>query len=140
MENKNPITVKVTVNAPIEKVWEYWNAPEHITHWAFASDDWECPAAENDLREGGTFKTVMAAKDGSVSFDLIGTYTKVKEFECIEYSLEDDRRVTVEFSKHDGKVEVVEIFDPEQVNTEELQRNGWQAILDNFKKYVEDTE
>jgi uncharacterized protein YndB with AHSA1/START domain len=137
MENKNPITVRVTVKAPIEKVWEYWTAPEHITQWAFASDDWEAPVAENHLREGGKFKTVMAAKDGSASFDLLGTYTTVIEHEIIEYDMEDGRHVKVEFASRDGETEIVETFDPEQENTEELQRGGWQAMLDNFKKHVE---
>lgn len=140
MENKNPITVKVTVKAPIEKVWEYWNSPEHITQWAFASDDWEAPTAENDLRQGGKFKTVMAAKDGSTSFDLIGTYTVVKEHELIEYNMDDGRHVKIEFTEHGDEVTLVETFDPEQENTEKLQRNGWQAILDNFKKHVEETK
>ncbi len=135
--NKNPITVKVTVNAPIEKVWVYWTAPEHITQWAFAADDWECPAAENEVRVGGKFKSVMAAKDGSTSFDFAGTYTNVIEHELIEYDMEDGRHVKVEFIQHDdGSVELIETFDPEQENTEELQRDGWQAILNNFKKHV----
>ena len=137
MENKNPITVRVTVKAPIEKVWQYWNEPDHIKQWAFASDDWEAPEAENDLREGGKFKTVMAAKDGSASFDLVGTYTTVKEHELIEYDMEDGRQVKIEFKEQGDEVEIVETFDPEQENTEELQRNGWQAILDNFKKHIE---
>lgn len=137
MENKNPITVRVTIEAPIEKVWEYWTSPEHITQWAFASDDWEAPAAENDVREGGRFKTVMAAKDGSASFDFTGTYTVVKEHELIEYDMDDNRHVKVEFISRDGETEVIETFDPEQENTEELQRDGWQAILHNFKRHVE---
>lgn len=137
MENNNPITVKTTVNAPIGKVWEYWTAPEHITQWAFASDDWECPAAENDVRVGGKAMTTMAAKDGSASFDIIATYTAVKEPELIEYDMEDGRHVRIEFAQHADATEIVETFDPEQENTEELQREGWQAILDNFKKHVE---
>lgn len=137
MENTHPITVKTLVNAPVAKVWEYWNAPEHITRWAFASDDWEAPSAENDLKTGGTFKTVMAAKDGSASFDFTGTYTVVQEQARIEYTIDDGRHVIVEFMPRDGGTEIIETFDPEQENTEEVQRGGWQAILDNFKKYVE---
>lgn len=134
----NTITVQTTVNAPIEKVWEYWNAPEHITQWAFASDDWEAPHAENDLREGGKFKTVMAAKDKSARFDFTGTYTVVKEHERIEYDMDEvGRHVKVEFVAVPEGVRVVETFDPETENSEEMQRSGWQAILDNFKKYVE---
>jgi uncharacterized protein YndB with AHSA1/START domain len=136
----NPITVQTTINAPLTKVWEFWTAPEHIVNWAFASDDWESPAAENDVRVGGRFKTVMAAKDGSERFDFTGTYTDVKEHELIEYDMEDGRHVKVSFEETADGVVVVEEFDPENENTEELQRDGWQAIMDNFKKYVESSE
>jgi uncharacterized protein YndB with AHSA1/START domain len=134
---KNAITVQTTVNAPVAKVWEYWNKPEHITGWAFASDDWEAPAAENDVRVGGKFKTVMAAKDKSSSFDFTGIYTAVKEHELIEYTMDDGRRVKVEFTQLPEGVKITETFDPEKENPEDVQRSGWQAILDNFKKYVE---
>lgn len=137
---KNPITVRTVIRAPIAKVWEYWNKPEHITGWAFASDDWEAPAAENDLRTGGKFKTVMAAKDKSTSFDFTGTYTAVKEHSLIEYDMSDGRHVKVEFEQTPEEVKVTETFDPENENSEEMQRNGWQAILDNFKKYVESSK
>lgn len=134
--NKNPITVETTVKAPISKVWEYWNKPEHITKWAFASDDWEAPAAENDLRVGGAFKTVMAAKDKSTSFDFTGIYTAVEEYKRIEYDF-GDRHTKITFTEVPEGVKVIETFDPENENSEELQRGGWQAILDNFKKHVE---
>lgn len=134
---KNPITVETTVKAPLSKVWECWNKPEHIVNWAFASDDWEAPGAENDLRTGGKFKTTMAAKDKSTSFDFAGVYTVVKEPEHIEYDMSDGRHVKVEFAELPDSVKVTETFDPENENSEELQRSGWQAILDNFKKYVE---
>jgi uncharacterized protein YndB with AHSA1/START domain len=134
---KNPITVQTVVNAPVEKVWECWNKPEHIPGWAFAQDDWEASGVENDVRVGGKFKTVMSAKDKSVSFDFTGTYTAVKEHELIEYDMTDGRHVKVEFAQLPEGVKVVETFDPESENSEELQRGGWQAILDNFKKYVE---
>jgi uncharacterized protein YndB with AHSA1/START domain len=137
MKNENPITVQTILNAPIAKVWDGWNNPEHITKWAFASDDWEAPNAENDLRVGGNFKTTMAAKDKSESFDMVGIYTVVKEHELIEYDMEDGRHVTVQFQETPEGVKVTETFDPEQENSEELQRSGWQSILDNFKKYVE---
>src|SRR6188472_914224 len=94
--NKNPITIETTVKAPLFKVWEYWNNPEHITKWAFASDDWEAPYAENDVRTGGRFKTTMAAKDKSASFDFTGTYTAVKEFALREYDIDDGRHVKEE--------------------------------------------
>lgn len=134
---KKAITVQTVVHAPITKVWEYWSKPEHITGWAFASDDWEAPAAENDLRVDGRFKTVMSAKDKRSSFDFTGTYTAVKEHELIEYDIDDGRHVKVEFRETPEGVEVTETFEPENEHPEEMQRSGWQAILDNFKKYVE---
>lgn len=134
---KNAVIVQTIVHAPMEKVWEYWNMPEHIPGWAFASDDWEARDSENDLREGGKFKTTMAAKDNSASFDFMGIYTEVKEHELIEYDMEDGRHVKVEFTQVPEGVKIVETFDPENENSEEMQRAGWQAILDNFKKYAE---
>lgn len=133
----NPITVQTTVNAPIEKVWEYWNKPEHTLGWAFASDDWETPAAQNDLKVGGELKITMAAKDKSASFDMIGHYDTVEENKLIEFTMSDGRHVKVGFEETPEGVKVTETFDPEDENTEEVQRDGWQAILDNFKKYVE---
>jgi uncharacterized protein YndB with AHSA1/START domain len=131
------ITVRTNVKAPIDKAWEYWNKPERITHWAFASDDWEAPTAENDVRVGGKFKIAMAARDKSSAFDFTGTYTAIKENELIEYDLDDGRHVKVEFVQSPDGVKITETFDPENENPEEAQRAGWQAILDNFKKYVE---
>ena len=135
----NKITVQTIVNSPIEKVWEYWNEPEHITQWAFASDDWEAPVAENDVRTGGKFKTRMQSKtDKTQGFDFGGTYTKVEEYKVIEYTMYDGRKVSIQFeSSGDGQTKITESFDPENENSEELQRSGWQAILDNFKKYAE---
>lgn len=135
--NIKPITIQTIVNASISKIWDYWNNPNHITKWAFAQDDWEAPAAENDLRVGGTFKTVMAAKDKSMSFDFAGTYTSVNEHALIEYNMSDGRHVKIEFAELPEGVRVTETFDPENENSEELQRTGWQAILNNFKKHVE---
>lgn len=134
-----PITVQTLINAPLSKVWEYWNKPEHIMKWAFASDDWEAPAAKNDLRIGGKFSTTMAAKDKSASFDFTGMYTMLKEYELIEYDMEDKRHVKVVFTQMPDGVRVVETFDPELENSEEMQRSGWQAILDNFRDYVENS-
>jgi uncharacterized protein YndB with AHSA1/START domain len=136
MEQK-PITVETTLNAPIEKVWDYWTKPEHIVNWAFASDDWETPSAENDLQEGGRFKTVMAAKDKSSSFDFAGTYTAVKEHELIEYDMDDKRHCKIVFEPTPEGTKVTTTFDPENINPLDMQRQGWQAIQDNFKKYVE---
>jgi uncharacterized protein YndB with AHSA1/START domain len=134
---KKAITIRTTVNAPIEKVWRCWSEPKHITQWAFASDDWHAPKAENDLRVDGTFSTTMAAKDGSFSFDFGGVYTKVEKHKAIEYTIADGRKVKISFIAEGDQTHVVETFDPENENPEEMQRGGWQAILDNFKKYTE---
>lgn len=137
MDMARPITVQTTINAPIEKVWESFVKPEHITKWAFASDDWIAPSAENDLRLGGKFKTRMQSRDGKEGFNFEGTYSNVIERQLIEYDMSDGRHVKVEFAQIPDGIRVTETFDPEQENTEEVQRSGWQAILDNFKKYVE---
>lgn len=131
------ITVKTTISASIDKVWSFWTLPEHITKWSFASPDWHTPYAENDLTEGGKFKSTMAAKDGSMSFDFEGEYTLVKQNEAIEYIMADGRKVEISFNETSNGVEVIERFDPETQNSEEMQRGGWQAILDNFKSYAE---
>lgn len=133
----NAITIEAVVAAPLEKVWAYWNEPQHIVKWAFASDTWEAPEAQNDLRVGGKFKTVMAAKDKSARFDFTGTYTALIEHSLIEYDMDDKRHVKVFFMKTPTGSKVTQTFDPESENSEELQRSGWQSILDNFKKYVE---
>lgn len=131
------ITVETTVKAPVEKVWKYWSEPQHVTKWCQASDDWHCPAAENDLRVDGKFKTTMAAKDGSFSFDFGGVYTAVQQNKLMEYTLEDGRKVKISFSGNGNETKVVETFDPESMNPVEMQKAGWQAILDSFKKYTE---
>lgn len=137
MTNTSPITIETIIAAPLEKVWRFWSEPEHITQWAFASDDWEAPFAENDLRTGGKFMTTMAAKDKSVSFDLHGVYTNVVAHAVMEYDMEDGRHVKVAFAEVPEGVKVTETFDPENENPADLQRAGWQAILGNFKKHVE---
>ena len=131
------ITIEAWVNAPVQTVWEKWTNPQDIMQWNNASDDWHTPSAENDVRTGGKFKSTMAAKDGSYSFDFWGTYTQVTENELIEYTLGDDRKVKITFGEEDGKTKVVETFEPEDTNPIEMQRGGWQAILNNFKKHVE---
>ncbi|MCC6286566.1 MAG: SRPBCC family protein [Chitinophagaceae bacterium] len=131
------ITVETTINAPIEKVWQYWNAPEHITKWCAASDDWHAPAATNDLRTGGKFTTRMEAKDGSFGFDFGGVYNLVKPNEYIEYTMGDGRKVKINFSADGSATKVVESFDAETQNPVDMQKAGWQAILDNFKNYTE---
>lgn len=133
----SPITVEAVVGVSPEKVWEYWIGPEHITKWCQASDDWHAPAAENDVRVGGRFTTVMAAKDGSAKFDFAGAYTAVEPAALLEYRMDDGRMCRVTFAAVDGGTRVTETFDPESENAEELQRAGWQAILDSFKKYAE---
>lgn len=135
--NKTTITIEGVVNAPIERVWEFWGKPEHITQWAFASDDWHAPYAEGELRTNSPFKTTMAAKDGSFSFDFEGVYTNVIEPNLIEYTIADGRKVRVTFKSVGDTTEIMETFEPEEMNSLEMQRGGWQAILDSFKKYAE---
>ncbi|RAW03517.1 SRPBCC family protein [Pseudochryseolinea flava] len=134
---KTSITVDATVNAPVEKVWAYWNEPAHITKWCAASDDWHAPYADNDVRVGGTFKTTMAAKDGSFSFDFGGEYTNVEDKKLIAYKMSDGRGVTIKFEANGNQTKVTETFDAENTHSIEQQRAGWQAILDNFRKYTE---
>lgn len=138
------IKVEVTVNADIREVWKHWSAVESITKWAFASDDWECPYAENDLRAGGRFLTRMSAKDKSMSFDFTGTYTEVVEPGKIKYSMDkadnesEHRECEVIFTElENGTTKIEEEFSLEEINSEEMQRAGWTAILENFKKLVE---
>lgn len=133
---KNRITVKTTIPSPTEKVWEYYTEPKHITNWNFASNDWCCPAATNNLQKDGDFNYRMEAKDGSMGFDFSGKYTKVIPMKLIAYNLADDRTVEVIFSKHGNEVEISQTFETEGTHTVEQQKNGWQAILNNFKTYV----
>lgn len=135
--NNAPITVESTVNAPLEKVWSYWTTPQHIQQWNNASDDWHTPKAENDLRAGGKFLTRMEAKDGSFGFDFGGVYDAVDQHQHIAYTMEDGRKVAIRFTEKDGATHVSETFDPEGQNPVDMQREGWQSILDNFKKYTE---
>lgn len=136
MEKTN-ITVQATVNASVEKVWEAWNNPTHITQWCAASDDWHAPSAENDLRKDGRFKTTMAAKDGSMSFDFSGVYTVVDPLKNIEYVLDDGRKVKIVFSPEGNTTKVTETFEAENTHPVDMQRDGWQAILNNFKAHAE---
>lgn len=131
------LTIQTTVDAPLEKVWECYTIPEHITQWNQASDDWHSPSAVNDLRVGGTFTYRMEARDGSEGFDFTGTYTDVQPQQHIAYRMDDDRTVDVTFSQQPEGVQVTVTFQTETMNPVELQRAGWQAILDNFQKYVE---
>ncbi|MBH9964920.1 SRPBCC family protein [[Bacillus] enclensis] len=137
MGTSEKITIRTTVEAPVEKVWEYWTEPNHITKWNAASDDWHTPFAENDLRLGGKFLSRMEAKDGSFGFDFAGTYDEVKTNEVIAYSMEDGRTVSISFRGKGNETEIVETFDADSENPVDMQRQGWQAILDRFKNYVE---
>ena len=134
---KTPITVETTINAPAQKVWQFWNEPQHITQWCNASPEWHTPHAENDLRQGGNFVTRMEARDGSMGFDFVGTYNKVLPDEYLEYTIADGRKVKITFTETGNHTKVVETFEAENENPIEMQRGGWQAILDNFKAYAE---
>jgi len=132
------VKIDITILAPVEKVWDYFNDPKHITKWNFAHESWFCPSSENDLKPGGKFNNRMEAKDGSFGFDFIGIYDEVIPNERIKYHIEDGREVEVIFEKVDRTTtKVTEIFDPEKQNSVEMQREGWYAILNNFHKYVE---
>jgi uncharacterized protein YndB with AHSA1/START domain len=131
------ITVTATVNASLMKVWKLWTTPEDITKWCFASDDWHAPKVENDVKEGGNFSTRMEAKDGSMGFDFGGTYDKVIPTELIQYTIADGRKVTIKFSATENGTYIEETFEAETQNPEDMQKMGWQMILDNFKKYAE---
>ncbi|MCB9497372.1 MAG: SRPBCC domain-containing protein [Fibrobacteria bacterium] len=131
------IQIETVVAASLERVWEAWNTPADIMCWNFASDDWQCPSAEVDLRVGGSFKARMEAKDGSFGFDFPGTYTIVEPLRRLAYALPDGRTVQVDFQADAEGVRVTEQFDAEDQNSADMQRAGWQAILDNFRKHVE---
>lgn len=131
------ITVETDVKAALNAVWDAWNNPEDIRRWNAASQDWHTPKSSVDLREGGKFSARMEARDGSEGFDFEGTYTKVLPRKLIEYRMSDGREVRVEFSEQPGRVLVRETFDAETQNPPEMQRQGWQAILDNFARHVE---
>lgn len=131
------ITVRTSTKESLEKAWDYFTKPEHIVNWCFASEDWHCPKATNDLKTGGTFSTTMASKDGAMSFDFEGTYSEVIPLKKYSYTMEDGRKVTLKFNVIDNTVIITENFEPENSNPLDMQRSGWQAILDNYKKYLE---
>ncbi len=136
-EGKTKISVGTIINVPLPLVWHYWTMPEHIIKWNHASDDWQTSRAQNDLQVGGKFSSRMEAKDGSVGFDFEGMYDIVILHQIIEYTLTDGRKVKIVFDERDDKTSLVETFDAENQNPIELQRFGWQSIIDNFKKYAE---
>lgn len=131
------ITVSAIVNTPIETAWNTWITPSDIIQWNTASDDWHTTKAVNDLQAGGTFSFRMEAKDGSMGFDFTGVYKAVIPHKHIAYLLGDDRTVTIEFFTENNHTKVVETFDAEETHSLELQRHGWQSILNNFKKIAE---
>ena len=133
----NLIKVESIINAPISKVWASWTIVDHVKNWNFASSDWYCPNATSNLVVGGEFHYTMSAKDNSMSFDFWGTYKKIEMEKNIEILLGDGRKMKVTFASSDAGTIVIEEFEPEQENPAEMQRAGWQMILDNFKKYVE---
>lgn len=130
------IQIQTTISADKQKVWEYYTKPEHITKWNFADPSWHCPSASNNMKIGGRYIARMEAKDGSFGFDFDATYTEIKDGDRFSYEF-GGRLATVEFKNTNGQTEVTVAFDPETENSIDLQRQGWQAILDNFKKYSE---
>jgi uncharacterized protein YndB with AHSA1/START domain len=135
--NRTTITVETAVNAPVDKAWIYWTEPKHIVKWNNASEDWHTPFSENDLRIGGKFLSRMEAKDGSSGFDFWGIYDDVVKEEFISYTLGDERKVSVTFSGKGAETKITEVFEAEGTYSQEQQKQGWQAILDNFGKYAE---
>ncbi len=131
------ITIEAHVSAPVQKVWSFFTEPKHITQWNFADPSWQCPWATNELKVGGQYTARMEAKDGSFGFELVGIYENIILEKKISYKMADGRKVTTEFQNLGDRTKVVTIFDAEKENSEDLQKHGWQAILDNFKNYVE---
>ncbi|MBP9740719.1 MAG: SRPBCC family protein [Chitinophagaceae bacterium] len=132
------ITIQALINADIKKVWNYWTNPQHIINWNFASNDWQCPKAENDVQVGGKYAARMEAKDGSFGFDFTAIYNQVIHLETLIYTMEDGRQATTTFNNQQGKTIVTTTFDAETENPIEMQQAGWQSILNNFKKYTEE--
>ncbi len=139
MAQKDKVTIRVeaTIQAPLDQVWKLWTTLEHIKNWNTASEDWHTIEAEVDLREGGRFSSRMEARDGSMGFDFWGIYDQVEKNKLLSISLGDGRKMSVDFVAADNATKVVEVFEAEDENSIDLQRQGWQAILDNFKKYAE---
>lgn len=134
------ITVEATANAPVAKVWKAWNTPGDIMQWNTPDPSWHTPSSENDLRVGGKFKNRMEAKDGSFGFDFEGVYDVVEPHKEITYTMADGRKATTLFTAQDSKTKIETTFDPETENDPEFQKQGWQAILNNFVNYVESTD
>lgn len=135
--NFTKITIEALIAASPEKVWDYYNSPKHITQWNHASDDWHCPKAENDMKIGGTYLARMEAKDGSFGFDFKAIYDEIIPMAKVAYTLEDERKVVTTFEKQGEQTKVTTVFDAERMNPIDMQKAGWQAILNNFKRYTE---
>jgi uncharacterized protein YndB with AHSA1/START domain len=136
-EVKKTVTVETIVRVPVEKAWMFWTTPEHIIQWNNASDDWHTPRAENDLRKGGSFLSRMEARDGSMGFDFGGVYDEVIPNQEISYTMGDGRKVNIRFVPEGNATKIIESFEAENTHPVEMQRAGWQAILDNYKKHAE---
>jgi len=136
MKAPEKIKIRATVNAPVEQVWHLWNTPEHICKWNAADPSWHCPSSENDLRNGGTFKHRMEARDGSAGFDFEGRYDQIEPLSEISYTMSDGRRVSTRFTAEGNQTAMDVSFDPETENSPEDQKNGWQAILNHFAAYA----
>jgi len=137
MHTSEKVTVKTIINAKPETVWTLWTEPSHIMKWNHASEDWHTPHAESDLKEGGRFRFRMESRDGKTGFDFTGMYNKVEPMKHISYVMDDQRKVDVFFNGDRESTELTEIFEAEQLNSIDLQRQGWQAILNNFRSYAE---
>ncbi len=133
------VTIETLINKPVNDCWSIWTSPNHIINWNFATPEWHCPSAEHELKVGANFKYHMAAKDGNMAFDYTGSFTSIIPNQLLEYKLNDNRTVSVKFSEVNGSSKIVQTFEVEDENTIDMQRQGWQAILDNFKKYAEST-
>jgi len=138
-QDRIKIVISATIKSPVDRVWDLWTKPSHIINWNFASAYWHTTHAETDLRKGGRFLSRMEAKDGSFGFDFSGEFTKIELNKCIHYTLDDERVVEILFTSEGNNTTITETFEAEQENSIELQKTGWQAILDNFKNYAETT-
>eukprot|EP01059_Diplonema_ambulator_P002589 TRINITY_DN121_c0_g1_i5.p1 TRINITY_DN121_c0_g1~~TRINITY_DN121_c0_g1_i5.p1 ORF type:complete len:424 (+),score=131.51 TRINITY_DN121_c0_g1_i5:73-1344(+) len=137
-QDSNKVTVEAEINAPLAAVWAAWTTPADIMAWNHANDEWCCPSAEVDLKVGGVYSSRMEAKDGSMGFDFKGVITAVKPESCLSFGLDDGRNVAIDFTDcGNGATKIVEVFDAEKENSVDLQRTGWQSILNSFKAYVE---
>ncbi len=131
------LTIDTIVKSSIENVWNAYTEPQHIVNWNFASSDWHCPKAENDMKIGGKYSARMEAKDGSFGFDFVAVYDEIIPFEKIVYTIEDGRKVITVFENLNDAIKITTVFEAENQNPIDMQKAGWQAILNNFKNYTE---